>query len=53
MRDELDQALDENPDYPPGFYPLWLEDGDELLEPADADVDNISGFAPSGRFFLD
>jgi hypothetical protein len=25
MRDELDRALDDNPDYPPGFDPRELE----------------------------
>jgi hypothetical protein len=29
MRDELDRALDKNPDYPPGFDPRELEDGED------------------------
>lgn len=35
MHSELDRALDENPDYPPGFDPRWLSEGEEEKENQD------------------
>jgi hypothetical protein len=53
MRDELDRALDNNPDYPPGFDPRWLED--EIDAPVPEEIDPLLAAArraelgPAGR----